>query len=264
MDSCQSGLHDSKLHLSLLKFPESNVNLCDPCYCRITDSILERKDMTMEILYRWAKECGDVPQVPAPLRRDGLKISELIQFVDQEIGKMRTGNRDFPTILLRPDEKNEFIQILGKDSNTVKRILPCVSNDVLRESICLRGWSGCLDASKMLRDKYVVERNPDGSTKQEELISPKMREDAFAEMAIKIQDPIYEAGVKAAVVWQLKVIGRPNKKIYLDGVPKNSIVWEYTKDKNKKIISEGDVETSSENKENIFYCKDTDSCMPSR
>jgi len=34
-------------------------------------------------------ECGDIPQVPASLRRDGLKTAELIQFIDQEVGKMR-------------------------------------------------------------------------------------------------------------------------------------------------------------------------------
>jgi hypothetical protein len=88
----------------------------------------------MEILYHWAKECGDIPQVPASLKRDGLKTAELIQFVDHEVGKMCTRNRDFPTILLRPD------------------------------------------ASKMLRDKYVVERNLDGSTKREEPITAKMAE----------------------------------------------------------------------------------------
>jgi hypothetical protein len=246
MDSCQSGLHDPKHHLGLLKF-ESNVNLCAHCYRRIIDSIREGEDLTMEILYRWAKECGGIPQVPASLRSDGLKTAELIQFVDQEVGKMRTRNRDFPTILRRPDEKNEFIQTLGEDTNTAKRILECVSNDASRESICLRVWSGCLDTSKMLRDKYVVERNLDGSTKREEPITAKMREDAFAQIATKIHDPIYQASVKTAVVWQLKVIGHPGKKIYLDGVPKDSVVWEYIKDKNKKIISEDDIETPKVN-----------------
>jgi hypothetical protein len=95
MDSCQSGLHEIKLHLGLLKVPEWNVNLCDPCYSRITDSIREGEDLTMEILYRWAKECGDIPQVPIPLSRDGLRAAELIQFVDHEVGKMRTRKRFF-------------------------------------------------------------------------------------------------------------------------------------------------------------------------
>jgi hypothetical protein len=154
----------------------------------------------------------DIPQVPASLRVDALKTAELIQFVDHGVGKMRTRNRDFPAILHRPDEKNEFIQAIGEKSNTVKRILEGVSNDALRESICLRVWSGCLDASKMLRDKYVVERNLDGSTKREQPITAKMREDAFAQIATKIHDPIYEASVKAAVIWQLKVIGHPVRK----------------------------------------------------
>ncbi|HYA82332.1 MAG TPA: hypothetical protein VEH06_02625 [Candidatus Bathyarchaeia archaeon] len=69
-----------------------------------------------------------------------------------------------------------------------------------------------------------------------------MREVGFVQIA-KIHGPIYEAGVKAAVLWELKVIGFSGKKIYLDGVPKQSVVWNYIKDKNKKIISEDDIET---------------------
>lgn len=82
MDSCQSGLHDPKLQLGLVKVAGLNVNLCDPCYRRIEDSISEGKDLTMEILYRWANECGDTPQIPASLRRDVLKTAELVQFVN--------------------------------------------------------------------------------------------------------------------------------------------------------------------------------------
>jgi hypothetical protein len=102
----------------------------------------------------------------------------------------------------------------------------------------------------MLRDKSVVERNINGSPKREEPITPEMRKNAFAQIATKIHDRIYEAGVKAAVVWQLKVIGHPGKKIYLDGVPKDSVVWMNIKDKDKKTISEDEIETSKTNKEN--------------
>jgi hypothetical protein len=70
----------------------------------------------------------------------------------------------------------------------------------------LRACSGCLEASKALREKYVAERNVNGSTKREEVFTAKMREDEFVQIA-KIHDPIYEAGVKAAVLWELKVIG---------------------------------------------------------
>jgi len=37
-----------------------------------------------------------------------------------------------------------------------------------------------VEASNVLRDKYVAETNVDGNTKREELITAKMREDAFA------------------------------------------------------------------------------------
>ena len=154
---------------------------------------------------------------------------------------MRIRNQNFPTLLLNANEKDEFGHALLKESS-----IENVSSDAERQSIYLRAWSGCLEASKALHEKYVAERDVNGSTKREEVFTAKMREDDFVEIA-KIHDPIYETGVKAAVLWELKVIGYPGKKMYLDGVPKQSVVWNYIKDKNKKIISEDDIETTNGN-----------------
>jgi len=134
-----------------------------------------------------------------------LNTAELVQCVDHELGKMRTSNQDFPIIVLRANEKDEFIQ-KSEDSDTVKQILVSVSNDVDIKNVCLRIWSGYLDASKMHRDKYVVERNHDGSPKREEPITTEMRKNAFAQIATKVHDHIYEVGVKETVFWQLKVM----------------------------------------------------------
>jgi hypothetical protein len=208
-------------------------------------------DLTMEILYSWGIESDGTLHLPVELKRDGLKTAKLVQFVNNELGKMRNRDQYFPTLLLNANEKDDFSRILVEDSNTVKMILKHVSSDAERKSIYLRVWSGCLEASKMLREKYVADTNVDGSTKREELITAKMREHAFAQIATKIYDPIYEAGVKAAVLWQLKVIGQSSEKIYLDGVSIDSVVRDYFKDKNKKIISEDDLETSKETNENL-------------
>ena len=145
------------------------------------------------------------------------------------------------TVIKAPPSTMLYFRLLisAKDSS-----LEYVSSYAERKSIYLRAWSGCLEASKALRERYVAERNVNGSTKREEVFTAKMREDEFVQIA-KIHDPIYEAGVKAAVLWELKVIGFSGKKIYLDGVPKQSVVWNYIKDKNKKIIS--DIETTNEN-----------------
>jgi hypothetical protein len=107
MNSCQSGLHHSKLQSTIQNIPlrDFTINLCETSYHRITGSIHAGEDLTMEILYHWAKECSDIRQLPVTLERDDLKTAELIQFVNQELGKMRTNNQDFPTILVNRHAK---------------------------------------------------------------------------------------------------------------------------------------------------------------
>jgi hypothetical protein len=58
------------------------------------------------------------------------------------------------------------------------------------------------------------------------------------------EDPVYEAGVEVAPVWQLVVYAGPDKKMYFDGILNlhNSPVTKYIKDKNKTIISTEDIE----------------------
>jgi hypothetical protein len=252
MDSCQSGFHDSRLQFHLQKVVlrrDLSVNLCDFCFRKIMDAKRKQEDLTMEILYTWGIESDGNLHLPAELKRNGLKTAKLVEFVNNELGKMRNRNQYFPTLLLNATEKDDFSRILVEDNNTVKMSLENLSSDAERKSIYLRVWSGCLDASKMLHEKYVAETNVDGSTKREQLITAKMREDAFAKIATKFYDHIYEAGVNATVLWQLKVIGQLGQRIYLDGVPIDSVIWHYIKDKNKKIISENDLEPTKETKE---------------
>jgi hypothetical protein len=243
MDSCQAGFHDSRLQSPLEKFVlpvNISVNLCDSCSRKVIDAQNKKADLTMEILYYWGIEYDEKPHLPAELKKDGLKTAKIVQFVNNELGNMRIRNQNFPIFLLYANEKDEFSSALIKDSS-----LEYVSSYAERKSIYLRAWSGCLEASKALREKYVAERNVNGSTKREEVFTAKMREEEV--QIAKIHDPIYEAGVKAAVLWELKVIGFSGKKTYLDGVPKQSVGWNYIKDNNKKIISEDDIETTNEN-----------------
>jgi hypothetical protein len=53
-------------------------------------------DQTMTILYQWAKECGDIPQLPDRLRRVCMNRSYLAQFLNQQLLKIRTTNLHFP------------------------------------------------------------------------------------------------------------------------------------------------------------------------
>ena len=67
MEVCQSGFHDQELQKKLVKVPVEggqNVILCDFCLSRILEAQQQGGDLTMTILYQWAKECGDIPQLP--------------------------------------------------------------------------------------------------------------------------------------------------------------------------------------------------------
>jgi hypothetical protein len=98
MDSCQSGFHDSRLQIHLQKVvlrSDLCVNLCDFCLRKIMDAKGKEVDLTMEILYTWGIESDGTLHLPAELKRDGLKTAKLVQFVNNELGKMRNRNQYF-------------------------------------------------------------------------------------------------------------------------------------------------------------------------
>jgi hypothetical protein len=251
MDVCQSGFHDQKLQQRLVKVPVESgpsVFLCDFCLSRIMEAQKEGGDLTMTILYQWAKEFGDIVQVPNSLKLDCMKRSHLVQFVNQQLLKMRTTNIHFPKILLQPDEKDRFIRILKEDGDTIQSILNDVCSDSERGNIALRLWTGCLCAAKECRRTSVSEHNPDGTTKREIHYTPEMRTESFEKIQYtSSKDPIYEAGVEAAPVWELIENAAADKKMYLDGIPNlnNSPVTKYLKDKNKTIISADDIKVDT-------------------
>jgi hypothetical protein len=72
-----------------------------------------------------------------------------------------------------------------------------------------------------------------------------MRAESFKRIMITSrEDPIYEAGVEAAPVWELIKNAEADKKMYLDGIPNlnDSPVTKYLNDRNKIIISAEDIE----------------------
>jgi hypothetical protein len=207
---CRSGHHDPNLQQSyLLDFPVNHnltVPLCDQCFCAIMRSKRENVDPTSDIMYLWAKQCGDTKQLPTSLKNNGLKQAEVVEFVNMTLANQRSKNANFPVILTDLSEKDEFIQTIRENKDTLQRIIHDVLSDRDRKNIALRLWAGCLDAAKTLRYAYVSERNPDGTTKREEPITPQGRHTAFTS---KIdhnakQDPIYNAGVESAPIWELK------------------------------------------------------------
>jgi hypothetical protein len=173
-----------------------------------------------------------------------MKRCYIVQFVNQQLLNIRTANIHFPKILLDPNEKDRFIRILEEDKDTIQSILNDVWNDTERGNIALRLWTGCLCAAKECRCTSVSEHNPDGTIKRESPYTPEMRNESFEKIMItSSKDPIYEAGVEAAPVWELIENAASDKKMYLDGIPNlnGSPVTKYLKDKNKTIISADDI-----------------------
>ena len=202
MDVCQSGFHDQELQKRLVKVPVEggqNVILCDFCLSRIMEAQQQGGDLTMTILYQWARECGDIPQLPDSLKLDCMNRCHLVQFVNQQLLKIRTTSIHFPKILMDPDERERFIRILEEDEDTVRCILDNGYGDSERKNIALRLWTGCLCAAKECRRTSVAEHNPDGTTKSEYQYTPEMRAESFKKIMITSrEDPIYEAGVEAS------------------------------------------------------------------
>ena len=127
-----------------------SVILCDFCLSRIMEAQQQGADLTMTILYQWARECGDIPKLPDSLKLDCMNRCHIVQFVNQQLLEVRTTNIHFPKILMVPDQRERFIQILEKDEDTVRSILNNGWGNSERISIALRLWSGCLCAAKMV------------------------------------------------------------------------------------------------------------------
>jgi hypothetical protein len=246
MAVCQSGFHDPKLQKRLIKVPVEGGQravICDFCLSRLMEAQQGGGDLTMTIIYQWAKDCGDIPKLPESLKQDCMRRCRIVQLVNQQLLNTRTNNTHFPKIFLNPDEKDRFIRTIH--DGTIQDILNDVDNDIERTNSALRLWTGCLCVTKECRLSSVTEHNPDGTIKREIPYRPKMRAESFEKIMRTVhEDPVYEAGVEIAPVWELIVNAGPNKKMYLEGIPSlnNSPVTKYIKNKNKVVISADDIE----------------------
>jgi hypothetical protein len=172
-------------------------------------------------------------------------LCHIIQFVNNQLLKVRTTNVHFPKILLLPDEKDRFVRILEEDEDIIQSTLSKVQNDRERGNIALRLWTGCICVSKECRHTSVAERNHDGTIKRESPYTPERRAESFKKIMITSrEDPIYTVGMEVSPVWELIENAGVDKKMYLDGIPnmKDSPVTKYLNDRSKTIISADDIE----------------------
>ena len=117
MEVCQSGFHDLKFQNRLIKVPvegSHSVILCDFCLSRIMEAQQQGADLTMTIIYQWARECGDIPKLPDSLKLNYMNRCHLVQFVNQQLLEVRTTNIHFPKILMVPISEGEIYSDIGR------------------------------------------------------------------------------------------------------------------------------------------------------
>ena len=127
MDVCQSGFHDQELQKRLVKVPVEggqNVILCDFCLSRIMEAQQQGGDLTMTILYQWARECGDIPKLPDSLKLDCMNRCHLVQFVNQQLLKIRTTSFAAVLFITQHFESPAFVYFLRRLKFPMMRQVP--------------------------------------------------------------------------------------------------------------------------------------------
>ena len=170
-------------------------------------------DPNISIAYKSSELLGPIDSIPESLK-EVIKRAKYLDFVDK---KMVTGSR------LWEFNKQQIDSFLAKVDNESIPWIYDVADGRQRINITLRLWAGSSDAAKSLRKTYASLQS-DGSA-NEEVITPDMRTKAFKESINPkaSSDPIYYAGVEAALV--LKRLR--NESIFTDGIPADSPVMNY-------------------------------------
>lgn len=156
-------------------------------------------DSNMLYAYFWA--C----RLPQDMLPTSLKDVEMRAILIDKIDFPITGEGNTANILLEYMSEDERQIRLGKALRIADSFLTDQISELLKKSIILRLWSGCLDAAKSIATETL-----DGPT------SPKSRQEHFFQINIFARwDSIYCAGVETA-----PALKRIRRQYYsFDGVP---------------------------------------------
>lgn len=190
---CQFGLH--KLNTFAQSIPRIInsiiINLCDPCFALFNKGSSEGLDFTMEIIYKWAEECGSVPALPNSISNPSDQ-AKVCSHLNNILATRRNTNPNFPIILSSAKDKDGFIQMVENDTN-IAQILHNTHDKKVRS---FRLWAGCMDGAKTTRRNYMK----DG---KEIELTPTDRRIADEKIRQRLIDTIYTAGVEAALLFEL-------------------------------------------------------------
>lgn len=169
------------------------------------------RDPTMNDIYSLAQQLGSPPKLPDSLK-DLQAAVTFLDYIDSE----KIGDLFYS---LKPDE---FIVKVGE---LTREKIPDINDGNTRANIACRLYAGCLDSAKTIRDSYV-QWYP-GGTKEDRPITPKMREEAWYQLMKPRSkgDALYKFGVELGPA--LRKIRE--QRVYLEGIPSDSIVRRYVK-----------------------------------
>lgn len=166
--------------------------------------IIEHSDDNVNIAIRVGVSSSfPGPQLPQSLASDIHQRAEIIRRFNEELNMANFKNN--------LGEENTKKEILLKIIEWVKKVMPYPKlTDKERIALVLRLWSGCISAAKLLSDK-----DNNGP------IDSKYRSEGFQSIdEYSKEDQLFSAGVECAQ--EYRKIG--NEPIFLEGVPKNSVV----------------------------------------
>lgn len=163
-------------------------------------------DPNVFLALKLAAHLGPLPQLPPAIGDMSAeeRADLILQVVDKEpLERLPTSRDD-----LEPFTR--IATFIGRIADMTQKYMPNLS-DLVRISVILRLWAGCLHAEKTV----AIQTNSGGNT-------AAFRESASREIdRIASGDPVYAAGVEAAVAVKMK----RGERISFEGVPKGTRVF---------------------------------------
>lgn len=165
------------------------------------------RDPNVDLARHFAESLGEKPEHPVSLKAMSVETrAEMLDRIDGPLIERWPSDEDTPFGLFAQIAKQ-----LAKIADVTKDDLPDVPDSLVRINIVLRLWAGCLETAKTI----ALETKSGPNT-------PKIRSDSALHIdQVASIDPIYEAGVEAALAFK-KRRGQP---ISFEGIPRETRVF---------------------------------------
>jgi len=161
-------------------------------------------DPNMDMALNWANDLGDPPGLPNSLQDISVRKNLIVELDKPFLAQALI--EDYFGIL---DSKRKK-ECLDKINQISKKYISNVNVERVRINICLRLWSGCLSAAKIIALETKNGKN-----------TPDYRAEAYKKILnLADNDPIFKAGAKTAVDFKKS----RDEEYSFEGIPKDSLL----------------------------------------